>query len=359
MTKRRVRWKRGLAVAALCAGMALSGCASQKAGSDAPELPAKHWLEDVPGVPVENKGKLEAVIPNLYDPAKKFSFEDCVFLTIQQSPLLVNSAVELEIKRLALTDAVWKYLPEPRMTVEVGNTLTYYNADRDDVPSNYGKVVPRIGFYARFPNPVESYFNHQAQKIMVNLAISTHRKAVGEAIYKVAQAYLRLEAKNEILRIQKEVAPLARETTRYWEQLESADGRQGVALNLAQQHEREVELTSERMTMEEVMERTSLKILAGVEPQQRLNIDSNPCENVIRPLCLGRRNWLFAGSGGGGVPMAVLAGLAATCGENGVDFGEWLPDVLPRPDTHPAARIGEPLPHEWRSRRNAPAEPAD
>ena len=41
-------------------------------------------------------------------------------------------------------------------------------------------MVPRIGFYARFPNPVESYFNHQAQKIMVNLAISTHRKAVGE-----------------------------------------------------------------------------------------------------------------------------------------------------------------------------------
>ena len=91
----------------------------------------------------------------------------------------------------------------------------------------------------------------------------------------------------------------------------------------------------------------------------RLNIDNNPCENVIRPLCLGRRNWLFVGSGGGGVPMAVLAGLAATCGENGVDFGEWLPDVLPRPDTYPAARIGEPLPHEWRSRRDAPAEPAD
>ena len=122
----------------------------------------------------------------------------------------------------------------------------------------------------------------QAQKIMVNLAISTHRKAVGEAIYKVAQAYLRLEAKNEILRIQKEVAPLARETTRYWEQLESADGRQGVALNLAQQHEREVELTSERMTMEEVMERTSLKILAGVEPQQRLNIDSKSANDILR-----------------------------------------------------------------------------
>lgn len=70
---------------------------------------------------------------------------------------------------------------------------------------------------------------------------------MGEAIYKVAQSYLRLEAKGEILRIQKEMAHLAKETTRYWQQLESADGRQGVALNVAQQHEREVELTSERM----------------------------------------------------------------------------------------------------------------
>ena len=65
------------------------------------------------------------------------------------------------------------------------------------------------------------------------------------------------------------------------------------------------------------------------------------------------------GSEGGGVSMAVLAGLAATCRENGVDFEEWLLDALPRPDTHPAARIGEPLPHEWRNRRNAPAEPTD
>ena len=57
--------------------------------------------------------------------------------------------------------------------------------------------------------------------------------------------------------------------------------------------------------------------------------------------------------------MTILAGLAATCKENGVDFEEWLPDVLPRLDIHPAARIGELLPHEWRSRRDAPPEPVD
>ena len=165
-------------------------CASNKAGLKSPELPARHWLEEAPGVPVENKTKLEAAVPNLYDAGKTFGFEDCVFLTIQQSPLLVNSAVNLEIKRVALTDAVWKYLPEPRMTLQVSNNLTRLNMDSKDTPGDYGRTKLRVGFYAAFPNPVATYFEHQVQKIMVNLAISTHRKAIGEAIYKIAQAYL-------------------------------------------------------------------------------------------------------------------------------------------------------------------------
>ncbi len=85
----------------------------------------------------------------------------------------------------------------------------------------------------------------------------------------------------------------------------------------------------------------------------RLNIDNNACENVIRPFCIGRRNWLFVGSAGGGTSMAVLASFAATCKDNGVDFERWLADVLFRLDTTPAARVAELLPHEWQKRRQA------
>ena len=166
------RTRRLLAVALLCLGAGLTACASSKAGMDAPELPARHWLEETPGVPVEKKGKLDAVVANLYDPAKKFTFEDCVYLTIQQSPLLVNSAVNLEIKRLALTNAIWKYLPEPRMTMTVSNNLTSYNKNEPDIPGDYGRTKMRVGFYAAFPNPIATYFEHQVQRLMVNLAIS-------------------------------------------------------------------------------------------------------------------------------------------------------------------------------------------
>lgn len=274
----------------LTLSLAFTGC-SNKAGIKSPELPAKHWLEETPGVPVENKSKLEAALPNLYDPQKRFSFEDCVFLTIQQSPQLVNSAVEIEIKRLAQTDAVWKFLPEPRMSLIVSNNLTRYNMDTRDTPSDYGRTRVRVGFYAKFPNPVQAYFEHQVQKAMVNMAISTHRKAVGMAISEIAQAYLKLQAQQNIVNAQKELLPLGKELVDYWKQVENVEGRQGVALNAAMQHQRELELELEQSRMQETMQRTQLKILAGVEPHQRLEVDTRSADTILQGFDGRRLTW--------------------------------------------------------------------
>lgn len=258
------------------------GCASNKAGMKSPELPAKHWLNEAPGVPVENREMLAQAVPNLYDPQKKFNFEECVYLAIQQSPLLVNSAVEIEIKKLALTDSVWGYLPEPRLLLTVTNNLTQYNLDDRDTYGEYGRTQLRVGFDAGIPNPVSSYFDHKVKQILLNLAISTHRKAVGEAIYKIAQAFLKLHAKREILATQKELLPLSKELAAYWQQVEYIEGKQGAQLSLARQAERESELTIEKTTMQEVMDRTTLKILAGVEPQQKMEIDTQDAENILK-----------------------------------------------------------------------------
>jgi outer membrane protein TolC len=263
----------------LCAFV--TACASNKAGVKSPELPPRHWLEESPGVPVENKAKLDAAVPGLYDPNKVFTFEDCVFLAIQQSPLLVNSAVEIEVKRVALTDAKWHYLPEPRMTFQVSNNLTRYNTGMSQLTGNYEQTNFRVGFYAAFPNPVATYIEHNAQKLMVNLAIATHRKAVGEAVYKIAQAYLQLQTQQKILAAHKEILPIGKEVVNYWRQVETVDGRQGVSLNLAIQHERELNLNIEQAVMQETMERTRLKIIAGVDPQQRLNVDTKNADAIL------------------------------------------------------------------------------
>ncbi len=267
------------------------GCASSKAGSKAPELPPRHWLEETPGVPIEKKSKLQSAVPNLYNAQKLFSFEDCVYLAIQQSPSLVNSAVDIEIKKLDLTSAVWEYLPEPRMSLQVSSNITRYNQNISDKPNNYGEVNTEVGFYAAFPNPIATYFNHQARKGLLDLAIATHRKAMGKAIGDIAEIYQRLEAQRQILEIQKELVPLTEKVATYWKKLETVEGRQGVSLNLAVQRQREAALKLERAKIEDSMLRTRLKILSGVDPMQKLNVDTKNADTVFKGSNVASLKW--------------------------------------------------------------------
>ncbi len=275
---------RNLGRAAVCLLLVcvVSACASDKAGMSSPELPAKYWLDDSPGIPIENQAEYEAAIPNLYNPEKKFGFEDCVYLTIQQSPVLVNSAVDIEIKRLAHTSSMWQYLPEPHMTVTVSQNLTNFNKGSSNVDSSYGTTQYEIGFYAPFPNPVASYFNSKAQAMMTGIAISTHRKAVAEAIYKIAKSYLKLQAQHNVLQARRSLVPVAKELTDYWKQVEAVEGNQGSSLSLSMQHEREAELALEKAENEETIQRTNLKVLAGLDAHQRFQVDTSQAHEILK-----------------------------------------------------------------------------
>ena len=79
----------------------------------------------------------------------------------------------------------------------------------------------------------------------------------------------------------------------------------------------------------------------------RLEMSNNAAERAIRPLCLGRKNWLFAGSDAGGHRAAVLYTIIETAKLNGVDPEAYLADVLARIADHPANRIDELLPWRW------------
>jgi transposase len=79
----------------------------------------------------------------------------------------------------------------------------------------------------------------------------------------------------------------------------------------------------------------------------RLPIDNNPVERAIRPIALGRKNWLFAGSRSAGERAAAIMSLIATAKHNGHDPYAYLKDVLTRLPTHPDRRIAELLPHRW------------
>ncbi len=75
-----------------------------------------------------------------------------------------------------------------------------------------------------------------------------------------------------------------------------------------------------------------------------LKIDNNPVENAIRPVTLGRKNYLFAGSHAAAGRTAMLYSLMGTCKMHGINPYDWLKDMLTRIADHPINRIEELLP---------------
>jgi hypothetical protein len=84
-----------------------------------------------------------------------------------------------------------------------------------------------------------------------------------------------------------------------------------------------------------------------------LSIDNNASERAVKPVAIGRKNWLFAGSEGGGRTAAILFSLASTCKLLKMDPFAYLRDVLDRVCTHPARRVAELLPDRRRAPRSA------
>ena len=81
----------------------------------------------------------------------------------------------------------------------------------------------------------------------------------------------------------------------------------------------------------------------------RLPVDNNWIENQIRPIAIGRNNWLFAGSLRAGKRAAAVMSLIQSARLNGHDPYAYLKDVLTRLPTQRASQVGELLPHRWQA----------
>jgi transposase len=80
----------------------------------------------------------------------------------------------------------------------------------------------------------------------------------------------------------------------------------------------------------------------------RICLSNNAAERAIRGIALGRKSWLFAGPDRGGQRAAAMYSIIVTAKMNDIDPQAWLADVLNRIAEHPANRIDELLPWNWR-----------
>jgi hypothetical protein len=80
----------------------------------------------------------------------------------------------------------------------------------------------------------------------------------------------------------------------------------------------------------------------------RLEIDNNLVENSIRPVALGRKNYLFAGSHTGAHGAAMIYSLLGNCKLQGINPYDYLPDILQRLPGQPVNQLVQLLPPLWK-----------
>ena len=84
-----------------------------------------------------------------------------------------------------------------------------------------------------------------------------------------------------------------------------------------------------------------------------LVLDNNRSERALRGIAVGRKNWLFFGSDGGGRIAAILLTLLKSAQRNGVNPFDYLTDVLTRIADYPRSKVADLLPHRWKAERQA------
>ena len=91
--------------------------------------------------------------------------------------------------------------------------------------------------------------------------------------------------------------------------------------------------------------RAQLMVLLG---DAAVPMDTNHLERALRPIPMGRRNWLFCWSEVGAEHAGIVQSLIATCRLHGIDPYTYLIDVLQRVGQHPAVRVAELTPRLWK-----------
>jgi hypothetical protein len=84
-----------------------------------------------------------------------------------------------------------------------------------------------------------------------------------------------------------------------------------------------------------------------------VEIDNNHCENAIRPIALGRKNWLHVGHELAGPNVAAIMSVVETCRRLGINPREYLLDVLPGLSERPVSDLKKLTPTAWLAARTA------
>lgn len=195
----------------------------------------------------------------------------------------------------------------------------------------------------------ESLFAHHPRIILVYCMAHARRKFVEAKKYDEAKAMWVLNKMQLLYAIEEDM----RDNNCTWE--ERTKIRQEKAAPILQEIEkwltREHPYTPSSSPLGQAISYTlpRWKGLSAYVQHGQIEIDNNLAENAIRPIAIGRKNYLFAGSHQAAEMTAAMYSFMAICKKNDVNEFEWLKDVLQRIQSHKQKDLYQLLPNNWKN----------
>ncbi len=203
-------------------------------------------------------------------PQGPLDFEACVRLAIRQSPYLLKSAMDIDLKRFDESDARWSMIPPVSLQ-------TYYYLDRP-----YSNSKPySISFSWPEYNPFGSFFILQARKMLTQMAIYGHMQVISQGLERMGKQFLDLGAMKGLVALQDDLIKVCKDNVAFAENRLNIGTGTTLEVRLAAQELESAK--NEKESLETTQSRTlsNLKTFLNLKPGDPFSLDLHDARRQV------------------------------------------------------------------------------
>ncbi len=216
----------------------------------------------------------ENVIPSP-DPVLTGSktFPDCVRIALKQSPYFTSSNLEMDVRRLDVSDSKFALIP----SVSIHSRYYFdYPSIQGGGPNPYS-----LGFVTESYNPVEAFFSIKARKLMSRIAMYDHLRIISESIARIGAGFIELQALNDISAYQKGLQEVTEQSVAYVASRINTGGATVLDSRMAEQESEVVKSDARKIDTSRATIQDGLKALLGIPQDNVLDLDVNDAGNQV------------------------------------------------------------------------------
>ena len=212
--------------------------------------------------------------PSLPPEGATLSFDECVIMAAQQAPDLVDSVIDLELAEIKADTAYWKRFPSIDARFRVTANLTRQHEE-------YRDTTARLDFGIYGFEPVASQFTYKAERLLQDVALSTHQKAVEKRGEQIGVTLLRLENLERVRDRQAARLALAKQLVAFQQANQGAAGDR-LETALARHQEKAAQAALEKTDAAMASLYLSLKLMLGIDLDRQIKARGGSVVEVLQ-----------------------------------------------------------------------------